>query len=88
MEGKNAKELRPYMVFGPGHFIQRQLNARGWLCEDLLRVSDLNQDLINDLIQNKRHLTLDVAERMEQVFGISAGTWMRHEMAYWDFVKG
>ena len=88
MEGKNAKELRPHIVFGPGHFIQRQMDVRGWTQNDLAEVLGLSLKTINHLLQNKQPITFETAQLLQEAFGISAQTWMNHEISYRTFIDG
>ena len=88
MEQKNIKEIKPFKVFGPGHFIQRQMDVRGWTQTDLAEVLGLSLKTVNQLIQNKQPVTFETAQLLQEAFGISAQAWMNHEIAYRTFVEG
>lgn len=78
----NIKELKAHKVFGPGYFIQRQMDERGWTQKDLADVLGLSTKEINYLLQNKQSITFETAQLLENAFGISAQTWLNHELRY------
>lgn len=78
----NIKELKAHKVFGPGYFIQRQMDARGWTQKDLADVLGVSAKEINYLLQNKQSITFETAQLLENAFGISAQTWLNHELRY------
>lgn len=87
-EKMDAKEIRPHFVFGPGDFIQRQMDVRGWTQNDLAEVLGLSLKTVNHLIQNKQPITFETAQLLQEAFGISAQTWMNHEITYRKFIEG
>lgn len=78
----NIKELKAHKVFGPGYFIQRQMDVRGWTQKDLADVLGLSVKEVNHLLQNKQSITFETAQLLENAFGISAQTWLNHELRY------
>lgn len=78
----NIKELKAHKVFGPGYFIQRQMDVRGWTQKDLADVLGLSAKEVNHLLQNKQSITFETAQLLENAFGISAQTWLNHELRY------
>lgn len=81
-EKVNIKELKAHKVFGPGYFIQRQMDVRGWTQKDLADVLGLSVKEVNHLLQNKQSITFETAQLLENAFGISAQTWLNHELRY------
>ena len=88
MEQKIIKEIKPFKVFGSGHFIQRQMDVRGWTQTDLAEVLGLSLKTVNQLVQNKQPVTFETAQLLQEAFGISAQAWMNHEITYRTFVEG
>lgn len=82
MENTNIKNLKAYKVFGPGYFIQRQIDVRGWTQKDLADVLGVSIKEVNYLLQNKQSITFETAQLLENAFGISAQTWLNHELRY------
>lgn len=78
----NIKELKAHKVFGPGYFIQRQIDVRGWTQKDLADVLGVSVKEVNYLLQNKQSITFETAQLLENAFGISAQTWLNHELRY------
>ena len=78
----NIKELKAHKVFGPGYFIQRQMDVRGWTQQDLADVLGLSVKEVNHLLQNKQSITFETAQLLENAFDISAQTWLNHELRY------
>ena len=78
----NIKELKAHKVFGPGYFIQRQIDVRGWTQKDLADVLGVSVKEVNYLLQNKQSVTFETAQLLENAFGISAQTWLNHELRY------
>ena len=81
-ERVNIKELKAHKVFGPGYFIQRQMDVRGWTQKDLADVLGLSVKEVNHLLQNKQSITFETAQLLENAFGVSAQTWLNHELRY------
>lgn len=81
-ERVNIKSLKAHKVFGPGYFIQRQIDVRGWTQKDLADVLGVSAKEINYLLQNKQSITFETAQLLENAFGISAQTWLNHELRY------
>ena len=81
-EKVNIKDLKAHKVFGPGYFINRQMEARGWTQKDLADVLGLSVKEVNHLLQNKQSITFETAQLLENAFRISAQTWLNHELRY------
>jgi HTH-type transcriptional regulator / antitoxin HigA len=78
----NIKNLTPFKVFGPGYFIQEQMELRNWTQEDLAAVLGMSEKSINQLLQNKQSITLDSARLLSSAFGQSANYWMNLDTNY------
>lgn len=78
----NIRELKAHKIFGPGYFIQRQMDARGWTQKDLADVLGVSAKEVSYLLKNKQSITFETAQLLENAFGISAQTWLNHELRY------
>lgn len=74
--------LVPAEVFPPGEFIRDELEARGWIQEDLAAILDCSARLVSEIISGKRSVTPSTARGLAQAFGTSAQLWMNLESAY------
>ena len=66
-ERVNIKELKAHKVFGPGYFIQRQMDVRGWTQQDLADVLGLSVKEVNHLLQNKQSITFETTVKISIV---------------------
>ena len=76
------KELVPAEVFAPGEFIKEELEARGWMQDDLAEIMGRPVRLINEIIAAKRGITPETAKGLGDAFGTGAQFWMNLESAY------
>jgi HTH-type transcriptional regulator/antitoxin HigA len=75
-------DRKPAEVFPPGEFIKEELDARGWMQEDLAEILGRPTRLVNELIAGKRGITPETAKGLGEAFGTSAPFWMNLESAY------
>jgi plasmid maintenance system antidote protein VapI len=66
----------------PGDVIERELEERGWSLEDLARKSDLDLDLVTQVVEEDRSITRDIAKALGQAFGTSADLWYQMNRTY------
>ena len=69
-------------VFPPGEFIKEELEARGWVQDDLAEILGRPTRLVNELIAGKRGITPETAKGLGEAFGTSAQLWMNLESLY------
>jgi HTH-type transcriptional regulator/antitoxin HigA len=72
----------PAEVFPPGEFIRDELEARGWIQEDLAAILNCSPRLVSEIVSGKRSVTPNTARGLAQAFGTSAQVWMNLESAY------
>ena len=75
--------LKPAEYFHPGEYIQEELEARGWTRATLAVTSGLDRRLIDELIAQKRGVTLLTAHCLGQAFGTGCAVW-RNLQTTWD----
>lgn len=77
-----ADQIKPFLNIGPGAFIKEELGARGWLQEDLAEIVGLSPKHINELIKNKKPVTIETARLLSSTFGQSAQYWINLDTNY------
>ncbi len=73
---------RPAEVFPPGEHLRDELEARGWSQMDLAEILGVSVASINEVINNKRGITAEMAAGLSDAFGTSAEFWMNLDARY------
>lgn len=81
-EMKDTKRRLPAEIFPPGDFIREEIEARGWVQDDLAMILDRPIRTVNEIIVGKRGITPDTAKGLGEAFGTSAQFWLNLESAY------
>lgn len=68
--------------FGPGHFINEQIELRDWTQDDLAEVLGVTIKHVNRILKEKQQLTLDMARKLGEVFDTSAQYWINIDTSY------
>ena len=68
--------------FGPGYFIQEQMEYRDWTQADLAEITGYSPKHINKILQDKQPLTLEAAQIFGEIFGTSPQYWINLDSAY------
>ncbi len=80
-------ERMPAEVFPPCVFIKEELEERGWSKESLAREMDCSVVRVEEILANKRRVTLMIAHMLSNAFGTGATFWLNIQSAY-DSHKG
>jgi HTH-type transcriptional regulator/antitoxin HigA len=72
----------PYLNIGPGDFIQEELEVRNWRQEDLADILGVSKKTINEIINNKQSITIEMARLLSQAFGPSPQYWINLDTNY------
>jgi len=75
-------QLRAAKKFGPGYFIQEQMDLRHWIQEDLADVIGVSGKHLNKILKNKQAITLEIARLLGEVFDTSAQYWINIDTGY------
>jgi HTH-type transcriptional regulator/antitoxin HigA len=78
-------ETRPYIPFEashPGSLIKDELKFRGISQKDFARDIDIQPTMLNELINEKRAVTAEIALLLEHGLKIPAEYWMRYQANY------
>jgi antitoxin HigA-1 len=80
--GQDGRELTPRISLHPGHVIQQEIEARGLKKSAFAEMLGLSSSQLSELLHAKRHVSEDLALRLEIVLGIDADYWMRIQVKY------
>ncbi|MFH1220008.1 MAG: helix-turn-helix domain-containing protein [Candidatus Eisenbacteria bacterium] len=69
-------------VFSPGEHLREELEARGWMQEDLADITGLPLQAVSEIMTAKRSITPEVAHAIGEALGTSAKVWMNLDAAY------
>lgn len=76
------QKLKPFLNIGPGRFIKEELEVRNWRQEDLAAVLGMSLKHINELIKNKKSITVEMAKLLSSAFGQSPQYWLNLDNNY------
>jgi len=79
---REAEMTQAAIVHHPGVILQRELEARHMRQKDLADKLGLSYAYINDLIHGRRSVSVSMAVRLEDLWGISAEMWLGMQMHY------
>lgn len=68
--------------FGPGYFIREQMEIREWTQTDLAEILGITLKHVNQILQDKQPITLDIAKVLGKVFNTSAQYWINIDTGY------
>ena len=71
-----------FIAIPPGETIREQLENRGMTQKEFAQRMDMSEKHISNLINGKVELTIEMALRLEDVFGIPASFWSNLERIY------
>ena len=77
-----SKEIKPFINIGPGEFIKEELEVRNWTQEDLANILGFSQKHVNEIITNKKTITIDTAKLLNKVFSQSPQYWINLDTNY------
>lgn len=78
----NIASLKAARKFGPGYFIREQMELREWTQDDLSKVSGLSVKHLNQVLQDKVPLSIDLARIFAEIFNTSAAYWLNLSTSY------
>lgn len=80
--GTNGEIWEPDFTYHPGELIEEELQARGISKKDFAAQLGLHPSQLSELIKGKRHVSAMLALKLEKIWDISAGFWMRMQVQY------
>lgn len=78
----NKNNLTPFVATHPGEMIRDELKERGMTQKQLAAESSIKPSVLNETINGKRSVSLNVALALEKTLGISADIWMNLQTQY------
>ncbi len=75
-------EIRPYILVGPGDYIDEQLEVRGWTQEDFADIIGVSIQTVNKLIKNKSQITHDISVLLAKAFDQTPQYWLNLDSLY------
>ena len=66
----------------PGSILRRQIEAHGYNTRDLAMLIGSTKKLLDGIVAEQEALTMDIAQGLEMVLGVSAAMWMNLQKAY------
>lgn len=73
---------KPAEVFPPGEFIREELEARRWTQADFARVLGRPLQVVNQIINGKKRITVETAKEIGLALGTGPELWLNLENAY------
>lgn len=70
-------------TFHPGVYLQEELEARGWTPMRFAGLAHISPAEVQDILDQKAGITLDVAFKLERVLEVTAETWLNMQ-TLWD----
>jgi HTH-type transcriptional regulator / antitoxin HigA len=81
-EGQGTDAERKGPMKSPGDYIRDELAARGWGQDDLARVLGRPTSRVNEMIQGKAPISLEMAVGLAAAIGGSAAEWLQRDSLY------
>jgi len=77
-----ANDLPSGSSIHPGEIIADELDARNMKQKELAAAMDISVTMLSDLLHGRRHITADVALKLERALDISAMFWMNFQSKF------
>ena len=72
----------PPFPIHPGDYIKDQLEMLNWSVQDLANKSGISSAVFYDIIDNRKDITIEVAEKLERVLGFKTETLLKLQSKY------
>jgi addiction module HigA family antidote len=80
--GHDGRELVPQKRLHPGNVISDEIEARGLKKIAFAKMIGLSPSQLSELLKGNRHVSEDLALRLEKALDIDAEFWMRVQVKY------
>lgn len=77
-----SKDLRPYQPTHPGEVLKDELQARGITQKQFAGLISVSYTMLNEILNEKRPVTADMALVLEAALGIDATIWNTMQARY------
>lgn len=78
----NDNVIKPQFALHPGAIIDMELEERGLKKKFFAEQLQISPSQLSDLLHEKRHISANLAIKLERLLGIDAEYWMRVQSAY------
>ncbi|MCK4460243.1 MAG: helix-turn-helix domain-containing protein, partial [candidate division Zixibacteria bacterium] len=75
-------DYRTVEPFPPGEYLRDELQERGWTQKDLAAIVGQPASVISSIINGKRPISLELAQKLSDSIGNSVHHWVKLETAY------
>lgn len=72
----------PAEVFQPGEYLRDELEARGWTQSDFAKIIDRPTQVVNEIINGKKRITVETAKAIGLALGTGPELWLNLENTY------
>ena len=72
----------PAEVFQPGEYLRDELNARGWTQGDFAKIIGRPLQVVNEIINGKKRITVETAKAIGLALGTGPELWLNLENTY------
>ncbi|MEZ5025710.1 MAG: HigA family addiction module antitoxin [Chitinophagales bacterium] len=79
---KKGKEIQSDVLLHPGDVLLMELEAREIKKSDFALLLEMRPSHFSELLHGKRHVSANIAIKLENALDISAEFWMRVQTAY------
>jgi HTH-type transcriptional regulator / antitoxin HigA len=77
-----SDELRPARLVLPGRILKQELDARDWTQRDLAAILGRPEQVISEIVNGTKQITLETSLELSQAFGTSPEFWHNLEANY------
>ena len=77
-----TNHVKPYRPVHPGEVVKDEIDARFITQKDLARVLDVPYTMLNEILNGKRNVSVDMALLFESALGIDADMLVAMQAAY------
>jgi len=77
-----TRKFKPAEVFPPGEYLRDELSARGWSQGDFARIIGRPLQVVNEIINNKKRITVETAKAIALALGTSPELWLNLQNYY------
>jgi HTH-type transcriptional regulator / antitoxin HigA len=72
----------PAQVFPPGEYLRDELKERGWTQGDFARILGRPVQVVNEIINGKKRITVETAKAIGLALGTGPELWLNLENSY------
>lgn len=83
-----TQNLTSAKAISPGKVLHRELQARGWTQKYLAEIMGYEIKIINEIIQETKEITSEIAIELSKALGTSAEFWINLEAKYQLYLSG